>query len=124
MYCAPPLLKCEAGAKLNSVLETFTKIGEHAAQQATMILAQETFGMVDSVALIHVEQGVDRGEEYFTLRWQALSMGIALCDVAMVLLPEFLNSAADGQSELTDQAASYLVENTIRKLRDSAEDDE
>lgn len=80
--------------------------------------------MVDSVALLRVEEVADGDNTYFTLRWQALSMGVSLCDVAMVLLPEFLDSAGGEQTELIDQAASYLVEQTITKLRDASDQDE
>lgn len=106
------------------MLETFEQIGQNAARQATLILSQETFGMVDSVALLRVEEVADGDNTYFTLRWQALSMGVALCDVAMVLLPEFLDADEEGKTGLTDQAASYLVVHTIEKLREATEEDE
>ncbi len=106
------------------MVDIFTQIGQHAAQQATVLLAQETFGMVETMSLLRVDETVDGEDAYYTLRWQALSMGIVLCDVAMVLLPEFLDSDDTEHTELTETATSYLVENTVIKLRQASEEDE
>ena len=106
------------------MLSIFTQIGKLAAQQATVNLAQETFGMVETVSLLRVDEVVDGKDSYYTLRWQALSMDVVLCDVAMVLLPEFLDSDDSEHVEITETAVSYLVENTIIKLREASEEDE
>ena len=105
------------------MLNTFTQIGQLAAQQATIILAQDTFGMVETVSLLSVDKVADGADTHFTLRWQALSMGVVLCEVAMVLLPEFLDSDDSENVELTETTVSYLVENVILKLRDAPGED-
>ena len=109
--------------------DCLTQLGELAAEQALLELATSSFGAVQSVKLLGVEEREEEGEQYAVLRWRADSLGVEY-DVAMVILPEFLAGApqadatkVDMPAWLTAQMAGYISEQVLAAMGSADEDD-